>query len=223
MGNYRNISSQAVVYDVTRLFRESNWYEDVTHIILGGIQRIGLNLSTIDAHTPDDSLIAVSNHRALPPCDMEELTMIDYDGNRLCYNRDKTMLALSCDDFTWNKTNYGNWYTFTKDGKIRTSFESGNIKVFYKKFQMDDDGFYLIPDEYYYKSALRFHIIQELILEGYKMNISGMSFDYAEDKADRYATKARSRHNQMSRDKLEAFASMQTSQKMQFNRARFQL
>lgn len=66
--------------------------------------------------------------------------------------------------FPWHATQ---WYK--TDGRyILTSFETGDITLYYGKIPTDRDGFLMVPDEGNYKEALTYLIRERLCARGYE-------------------------------------------------------
>ena len=134
----RYVSSRVIIARIANMFNTATWRSN-SFIYLGkGIQLLGYNYSTKVDFTPETDLIQVSNHTAEIPCNIEEILEIHYNNCRLPINRDITMLGLTSDNFKWYGV--GNYYNINYP-YINTSFESGEIKIFYKKFILDDQGY----------------------------------------------------------------------------------
>ncbi len=61
-----------------------------------------------------------------------------------------------------------NQYYFTEGGVLSTSFENGEITVYYRTVATDEDGFPLIPDNVNYKQALYWYTRAMMIGAGYE-------------------------------------------------------
>lgn len=217
---YRWTSSKTILSRVKRLLDSDEW-EGMARIYLAdAIQMIGLNHSTTykatkgnDLNQSDKCLVDVENHLADFPSDLEMLVKIECNGVRLAWNKDVAIHGLnSCDDYVWGKAydSCENYYSID-GGRIRTSFESGKIKLFYKKFDCDHEGFIMIPDVPEFKEALVWKVFANLMLEGYRPKLSNMSYQEADDRAESKKSAARSRMKQMSRDQRRALSEMLTS------------
>jgi hypothetical protein len=217
---YKYTTSQVILGRVKRLFTSTDWTSMATLYIADAIQEIGLNYSTIykttkgnDLDKCDSCLVEVDNHLAEIPSDLEILVKIEYNGYRLPISKDKSIYGLNeCDDYIWNKgfTSCIDYYTI-EPNKIRTTFESGKIKIFYKAFECDNDGFIMIPDIIEFKNALTWKVMSALLLEGYSPKNKSLTFDYADNKADGLISKARNRMKQLTRDERDSLSDMLTS------------
>jgi len=143
----------------------------------------------------EESQAYVENHRVKIPCDLESVLAIEYKGSRLPLGNDKTLFSLPCNERTTNQStaqsilpeqyaglskaaaniisNINNM-AFTGSGDyyqinlpyIVTSFEEGYIKIHYNAYPLDDNGFPLIPDHYYYMTALSYYILWKMFSRG---------------------------------------------------------
>lgn len=64
-------------------------------------------------------------------------------------------LSVHCDNSINISANCDYEYTVSPDGTITTNFKDGIICVSYKRYPLDCNGEFLIPDSEYYKEALR--------------------------------------------------------------------
>lgn len=137
----------------------------------------------------------VENHRVEVPCELESIIAIEYKGSRLPLGNDVTVFDLVCNDRTTNqspsqsipaeqyaglskgaqnvidkidKTSFistGDYYQFNAP-YIVTSFEKGYIKLHYNAYPVDSYGFPLIPDHYYYSTAIAYYIMWKILTRG---------------------------------------------------------
>jgi hypothetical protein len=217
---YKYTSSQPVIYRIKKIIKDSGWLGDALMYIGDGVQLLGYNLSTEVKVTSEDSPLEIENHIAYLPCGLEEIIKVEYLGTRLPYNNDVSINGLnssvvSADQYIWNKNGEGNWYSLGEMNIIRTSFEEGEVKLFYKAFKIDNDGFPYIPDSAQYRNALLWYVVSMLLLEGYKTGDPRIDHKYADSQYKEWKEKARSRGNSMSRDKRMAFTQMWTSLNIQ--------
>lgn len=204
----RFTSSKSVIARVQRYINGNSWLAAAYMSLGDAIQEIGY-ATQADA-TKEDELVTISNHTGEIPCDAEFIRMIHHEGCRLPVTKDVTIHALDCDDYTWGKNGTGDYYQIVYP-YIKTSFESGTVKVFYDKFNTDEEGFVNIPDEAEYRRACMWYVLADLILEGYKLNDKSISHGYAMSQFDSYKNKARSKVNEFSYDEREAFSRMWNS------------
>lgn len=217
---YRFTSSKSILGRVKRLVDSSDWLGIAPIYIADAVQKIGLNYSTIykvtsgnDIDSSDECMLEVENHLVDLPSDLDILVKIECNGSRLAYSPDKSLYGMrSCDDYSWGKQYHDcNSYYTIDNGRIRTSFESGKIKIFYKALQCDEEGFIMIPDVAEYKEALVWQLFSDLLLEGVKPKYQNMSFEQAESRAEDKISKARGRLKQLTKDERDALSKMITS------------
>lgn len=140
------------------------------------------------------------------------MVKIEVGGLRIAYSPDRSIYGMNtCDDYIWGKTVDCESYYTIDNGRIRTSFESGAIKIFYKKFECDEEGYITIPDIAEYKEALVWQVYANLQLEGYKPKLQNMSFQEAEQRAEALIRKARGRMKQLTKDQRIALSKQMTS------------
>ena len=215
---YRLTSSKSIIGRVSRLIDSSDWKTMGSIYLADAIQKIGLNHSTRDKATKgndldstDECLVQVTNHLAELPCDLEILSKIESNGFRLAYSPDVSIHGLSCDDYIWGKVSDCRSYYSVIDGYIKTSFETGQIKIFYKAFKFDSEGYIMIPDVVEFKEAVMWTTFASLLLEGHQSKNSDMDFFKVDQIADTKIDKARSRMKNMTKDQREALSEMITS------------
>lgn len=86
---------------------------------------------------------------------------------------------------------------------IQTSFDSGDITVIYKAFQLDEKGFPMIIDSFKYRNAVMWFIIRATTLQGYKH--PEIDFKMADAMWDKYRHQASNEQKMPSLDQLERF------------------
>lgn len=219
---YRFTTSKSILGRVNRLLDSSDWMNSGTIYIADGVQKIGLSHSTVRASTggndldsADNCLVEVENHLVDIPCDLEILIKIECNGTRLAYSKDDSIVGMNtCDDYVWGKASgygtYSNYYTI-HDGKIRTSFETGKIKIFYRKLNIDTEGYTMIPDIAEYKEALVWQVFSNLLLEGYLPKNRTLTFQEAESRAEEKIRVARGRMKQLTKDERWALSEQLTT------------
>jgi hypothetical protein len=80
----------------------------------------------------------------------------------------------------------GNDYYNTNDDYIQTSFQEGTVYAVYKAFLTDCKGFPKILDDYNYKEAIKWKIISNLILSGYKHPDNVVNYQFADNKWEEF-------------------------------------
>jgi hypothetical protein len=210
---YRYISSKVVIGRVGRYFEDRNWISTSFLDLSDAIQEVGY--SSQNTSTKETCLVKTINHRAELPCDLEFIIKVEYRDARLPISKDPTIIGLSEDDYVWGKSNLGDFYG-VQPPYIVTSFESGEIKIFYKKYETDSDGFLMIPDLAEYRSALEWFLIGRLILQGYKLKDASITHDYSMRMYETYRAKVKSKIKRFSRDERIAFSRMYNSLNIEF-------
>lgn len=91
---------------------------------------------------------------------------------------------------------------------IITSFEAGFIDLIYMAFPTDGDGFPNVLDESYYKEAVMWYIIRQMVLGGYKHP----EFDFGKANAmwELYRGRAANKQKIPSLDQLSSFTNVWT-------------
>lgn len=210
----RFVSSKVVLGRVSSMVLGSNWRENGIAYLGKAIQKIGYNYSTKTVCTDEDNLLQVLNHKTEIPCTVEEILHLEYNGCRLPINRDNSMLGLDSDDYKWQ--GWGDYYMIDWP-YIKTSFETGELKLFYKEFRFDEEGFILIPDNIDYREYIEWYIIYNLLLDGETLKNKEIGLNYAESKFESSRRSAKSIMKGMSKDRRLAFSKQWNSLNIQYN------
>jgi len=96
---------------------------------------------------------------------------------------------------------------------IVTSFETGQILVYYKKYFLSDEGYPMIIDTQKYRTAMYFYFVWELLSQGYES--ATMRAMDAFEMHEMWAQKARNEASTFGIDEHEAFA--RATVRMKFN------
>lgn len=99
----------------------------------------------------------------------------------------------------------GDYYVINPD-YIQTSFENGTVKVHYSAYPICEDGFPKVPDNIYYKQALEWYIIRQMIMGGYTHPI--FNYAVADQKWGHYCVAAQNDAAYPSIDKIESLKNM---------------
>lgn len=70
---------------------------------------------------------------------------------------------------------------------IQTTFDEGQVVIFYRKISTDKDGYPLIPDEENIRQAIFWWLMGRVTISGYKHPDARMDYDYCESKFKQYA------------------------------------
>lgn len=89
---------------------------------------------------------------------------------------------------------------------LQTSFEEGTVKIHYTAYPVCDDGYPKIPDNIYYKQALEWYILRQMLMGGYVHPI--FKWETADAKWGEYCLKAQNDGMFPSIDKMESFKNM---------------
>lgn len=99
----------------------------------------------------------------------------------------------------------GDYYVINPD-YIQTSFQDGTIKVHYTAYPLCDDGLPRIPDNIYYKQALEWYIIRQMMMGGYTH--PSINWQLADVQWKKYCVAAQNDAAYPSIDKMESFKNM---------------
>lgn len=228
--NYKLISSKNMIAKMFRDLKPDNgsFVTDAIEWMGEALEFIGV--VTGMEHKFDD--LEVRNHRTSMPCDMHYLGVIEYKGRPLPFGSDVRIHALPKDGealinpvadvavsaYFRSNTGQGNFnasfsqvttvdnvreYCVLDPGVIRTSFESGTIRVHYMSIPVDCDNMPMIPDNVETKQAIQWYIIRQMIMGGYRHPI--FSYDYADAKWEEYCSRAQNDLMFPSPEKMESF------------------
>lgn len=162
---YKTISSKTVVARLLRTLKPqgSEWVHDA-------IEWIGEAMAHMHHHTGLEksapTKLTVAHHRVALPCDFYQLRAISYNGVPLPYSGSKKGLDLICEDCDIAMTTAGDYYQITPDWII-TSFEDGDICIWYYKIPTDPDGLPLIPDDIWFSNACFWYTASMMLLAGH--------------------------------------------------------
>jgi hypothetical protein len=96
----------------------------------------------------------------------------------------------------------GGWYKF--------SFESGIVEIDYLRWNVDEDGFPLIPDSYYLREAMLYYVLHKLVATTNTENSVGIwkgmqAYEYLFNKYEYYFNKAKGSLTFPSYDEINGF------------------
>lgn len=159
------ISSKAIIGKIYRDFKPSKGLDinDVVNWIDEALQGIGCGGEIIQK----TETISVSSHRGCLPCDLYTILQISYKNVPLMYG--SSTFDYSCHDDSCKSVNIVSRDNYTVQGPyINTSFEEGDVCIYYRAFQVDNEGFPLIPDTYSFREAVMWYCIYKMALSGYE-------------------------------------------------------
>lgn len=91
---------------------------------------------------------------------------------------------------------------------IQTSFESGCVMIYYRKYPTDKEGYPLIPSESNCKVSMFWYLMAMLTLSGYKHHNPGHDYSFCIGEHERYKKAARTIMKTWSTDEKESFKNM---------------
>lgn len=115
------------------------------------------------------------------------------------------VLSVLCDNSPNLQTNCEQEYTILPNGKIVTSFEKGYIIISYMRAPIDDDGYFLIPNDDELVEALRFYVLSRLWEKRWNRKEEGASekFQYYTTKWGIYKTMLRGKLKLPTSDQMQ--------------------
>jgi hypothetical protein len=99
-------------------------------------------------------------------------------------------------------TGYAHETYYIDNNYIKTSFEEGDICLFYRAFNLDSDGYPLVPDYVQFKEACYWYIRMKMIGSGFSDPI--FKYPDAEQRWIKYCTQARAKADIPSYDQMES-------------------
>jgi hypothetical protein len=97
-------------------------------------------------------------------------------------------------------------YYLINPNYIQTSFETGHIKLHYQAYPTCADGYPLVPDDYYYTTAISWYVMSKLCLLGYNNPV--VNFKQSHDFWCEYKRLAQNKAAFPSIDKMDRFMNM---------------
>ncbi len=227
---YKLTSCKTVIAKAQMSFQlqGSNWQGWAVEWIGDALKGIGNSAGILNKDKP----LKVKNHKVAIPCDLINLTHIEYNGQRLKYGNNTrsnefTLLSLEggfpseypldsnvgdskveTENVKIQTVRYieQEYYQLYGDDYITTSFEEGTIKIFYEAYPTDDEGFPLVPDTFAHLEALQYFILFKLCSGGYKHAVWDVKS--ALSMWNDYKAKASNKAIYPSIDKMDAFNNM---------------
>lgn len=100
----------------------------------------------------------------------------------------------------------GSEYYVINPDYLQTSFESGEVKIHFTAYPVCEDGYPKVPDNIYYKQALEWYIIRQMLMGGYTHPF--LNWQVADAKWGQYCISAQNDAAYPSIDKVETFKNM---------------
>lgn len=224
---YNTISCKAILGKIYRDLKPnmSGWEADAVEWIGEALDFIGYHAAFIKK----TKALAIKDFRSPLPADFYNLIGIYYNGIKLPYGSNLTSEGQYLDDTyisaktevlessNSGMTRYGSRlynttgnsdtdYYILNPNYIITSFETGKIQLKYNAWPTDKDGLPNVPDNIYYKQALEWYVIRQLIMGGYKHPI--FSYEFADMKWQHYCIAAQNDVAMPTPDQAERFRNM---------------
>lgn len=108
------------------------------------------------------------------------------------------------DDLKMSPEYHPSAYYIPYPNYIQTSFEEGNVLLFYRRFPVDKEGYPLIPDEQNAKDYIYWYVMAELTLSGYKHVDPKHDYDYCDARARIHLKDAKRALKSLSLDTIES-------------------
>jgi hypothetical protein len=173
---------------ITKVFRDHRisdgaWIPDAYEWIGEALEAIG-GLPNADGFID----VKIQSHRYFLPSCVLAVNAVRYEGERLPWGTDETLVDRrnnihqtgeyneEVKALPINKTEYYN----VKGGYLRTSFEEGNIRIYYEGIPVDEKGLPSIPNTRNVREACSWYIVRQLLLGGYKHVNSDINFSAAD-------------------------------------------
>lgn len=185
---YKTTSVKEVIARINRSTRnkDASMFGDILEIIPEGIGKLQTLRSLEPVHEP---CLRVKDSLAKLPCGLVDIEAIYYEGCKLPTKQRlhrtaglgkdfQTVFKTTIDKHSTNDLLPGDAMIFHSEAYyklqldyIHTSFEEGEVELYYWKVPTDCDGYPLIPDNEHYKEALYWYSIMKLIEAGYEHKV----------------------------------------------------
>lgn len=196
MAIYKNISSK---YVIAKIYRDLGL--DDSNYIYDFIEWFGEALDFIGSSSQfvlQNEDLVVADYKAPIPSNFVSLKQLQYNNpENDCWE----LIEYNPSNFFEIEDNCPNKNVVTEESfslnpnYILTSFETGDIKISYKSFPTDEEGFPLVPDNQYFKEALFWYCYKKMLLRGHAPRSQEMSYEYADHKWKFYCSGARNKAN----------------------------
>lgn len=138
------------------------------------------------------STIQVENFKGLLPVGLVVINQLRYDDKYIKYN--PSSFKGQIDNSPNHYANTEETYTLNPNF-IVTTFEEGEVEISYKAVAVDEDGYPLVPDNQYYREALFWYCLKQMLLKGYQPKMEQMTYEFAMQQWKFYCTAARNKAN----------------------------
>lgn len=158
--------TQPIEYLIARV--TNNFNIDFSDWKVRAIEWVGEGLSLMEVYMAletSNTVIEIDNYLGVLPCDFEAIEAVEYNNKRLDFNSAPLLTKSSALQYIQLDNQS---FTFTKDNYIHTTFESGEITIYYKKIPTDERGYPKVPDDAKVVEALSWFILLRLVGRGYQ-------------------------------------------------------
>lgn len=205
----KTISSKNII---SKVFRDFGIHE--THFVHDAVEWIGEVLERIGSSPIYENRACrytVKDHKVCIPPNAESIVAVEYNKRRLPLGADQAFMAYRINEKEETKSlefladellaaNYqplsrietirypsvihDEHYYNINPGYIVTSFEHGEVVIYFKAFPVDDSGFPMVWDNIHVREACAWYIMSRLILSGYEHK--SLDFRIAQEEAERH-------------------------------------
>jgi hypothetical protein len=196
---YKSISSKAIIAKVMRDLKPGN-----TSWTIDALEWIGEALDFIGFHAgfeKKSKCLKVNSFRAALPCDFYDMHSVEKDGRPLILTSGSRSFEPS--KLTIERMRYPERTYSLNPNYIIAGFEEGELTLNYLAFPVDEDGFPMVPDNIYYKQALEWYIIRQMLMGGFKHE--AFNYQFADQKWGHYCVAAQNDAAFPSVDKAQSF------------------
>lgn len=89
--------------------------------------------------------------------------------------------------------------------EVHTSFETGQVRIQYTAYSLDDEGYPLVPDDPNYLDAFLWYIVKQLMVGGWRHPNPQITFETSERRWLRYCSQARQQSKMPSVPEYDTF------------------
>lgn len=146
---------------------DRNYKPGISGWITDAIEWIGEVIEMVGVPVGMEEVVVcrtVEDYKAKMPCNIAQLNVITYNGCQLPRTGQTDFAAIEKYGAVLTE---GDYYKISGP-YIKTSFEAGDIYIFYKTLICDSDGFPLVPDEVELRLAIADYILFRLRGRGFK-------------------------------------------------------
>jgi hypothetical protein len=192
-GAYGNLLSQ----HSDRLIGESIvWAGDA-------LESIGSVINLVDK----TAYLTINNGKTSLPCDLHLIKSVSYRGHWLRYGSQTFNYNLHCDDCINAKVNSHDFSYTVNPNYINTDIEDGEqICVFYQAIPTDEEGYPMVPDNFYASECIFWYITKQLMLGGFEHPNKQITYEKAEMNYIKHRGQAENQLEMFDIPRFEAFA-----------------